>query len=199
MTEIQLIDRARQGDVRAERALYEAHVDRVFRLAYRLVGDRGLAEDLTQEAFVKAFANLDHFRGEAALADLARHHHQPPPTPRERMWDRIQSARHEERRTTTLAWWRRPAARWSSAVAAFSDRARDLLGLTRLLLDSPAAQDPELSPLLGDLELSLTRLVRLADRQPAVGRDDLEHGLSSQALLPRLRQHLSSNPAPVGL
>jgi len=68
MNDQQLIQRARQGDPRAERAIYEAHVDRVFGLAYRLTGDQCLAEDLTQEAFLKAFDKLDTFRGDAALS-----------------------------------------------------------------------------------------------------------------------------------
>jgi RNA polymerase sigma-70 factor (ECF subfamily) len=63
-----LITRARSGDGTAERALYDAHVDRVYRLAYRLAGDDDLARDFTQETFVRAFDRLDSFRGEAAFA-----------------------------------------------------------------------------------------------------------------------------------
>jgi len=55
------------GDPTAERALYDAHVDRVFRLAYRLAGDRDRAQDYTQETFIRAFAKLGEFRGESAL------------------------------------------------------------------------------------------------------------------------------------
>lgn len=68
MTERQLIQRARRGDPRAERAIYDGHVDRVFGLAYRMTGDQDLAEDLTQETFVRAFGSLDRFRGDAALS-----------------------------------------------------------------------------------------------------------------------------------
>ncbi|MFQ5747501.1 MAG: hypothetical protein ACE5HF_09835 [Gemmatimonadota bacterium] len=39
MEDLQLVRRVRAGDPAAERALYEAHVDRVFRLAYRMSGD----------------------------------------------------------------------------------------------------------------------------------------------------------------
>jgi RNA polymerase sigma-70 factor, ECF subfamily len=63
-----LIARARAGDGTAERALYDIHVDRVYRLAYRLAGDEELARDFTQETFIRAFERLDSFRGEAALA-----------------------------------------------------------------------------------------------------------------------------------
>ncbi len=63
-----LIARVLAGDPTAERALYDAHVDRVFRLVYRLAGDRDRAEDYTQETFIRAFGKLGEFRGEAALS-----------------------------------------------------------------------------------------------------------------------------------
>lgn len=66
--ERELIARARLGDGAAERALYDAHVDRVYRLSYRLAGDDELARDFTQETFIRAFAKLDGFRGEAAFS-----------------------------------------------------------------------------------------------------------------------------------
>lgn len=62
-----LLERARAGDPAAERALYEAHVERVYRLAYRLAGDDALAQDFTQETFIRAFQRLGEFRGEAAI------------------------------------------------------------------------------------------------------------------------------------
>ncbi len=39
----------------------EQHSDRVFRLAYRLTGNRPDAEDLTQEVFVRVFRSLDSY------------------------------------------------------------------------------------------------------------------------------------------
>ena len=67
MTDKQLIARAVAGDLAAQRALYEQHVDRVYRLAFRLAGDEELARDFTQETFVRAFDRLASFRGESAL------------------------------------------------------------------------------------------------------------------------------------
>jgi RNA polymerase sigma-70 factor (ECF subfamily) len=64
-----LIGRVLAGDAAAERALYDAHVDRVYRLCWRLAGgDRDLAQDFAQETFVRAFDRLSAFRGDAALS-----------------------------------------------------------------------------------------------------------------------------------
>lgn len=68
MDERELIDRVLAGDPSAERALYDAHVDRVFRLVYRMAGDLDRAQDYTQETFIRAFSRLRDFRGEAKLA-----------------------------------------------------------------------------------------------------------------------------------
>ncbi|MGI8818758.1 MAG: RNA polymerase sigma factor [Gemmatimonadales bacterium] len=68
MRDQELIGRVLAGDPSAERALYDAHVDRVFRLVYRMAGDLDRAQDYTQETFIKAFSRLGEFRGEAALS-----------------------------------------------------------------------------------------------------------------------------------
>ena len=41
--------------------IVERHSDRVYRLAYRLTGNRADAEDLTQEVFVRVFRSLDTY------------------------------------------------------------------------------------------------------------------------------------------
>lgn len=63
-----LIARALAGDSDAERALYDAHVDRIYRLAYRFAGSDDLARDFTQDTFIRAFARLREFRGESAFS-----------------------------------------------------------------------------------------------------------------------------------
>ena len=68
MDDRNLIARVLAGDPSAERALYDAHVDRVYRLVHRLAGDADRAQDYTQETFIRAFARLAEFRGEAALS-----------------------------------------------------------------------------------------------------------------------------------
>ena len=50
-----------------QRALYEQNVDRVYRLALRMTGNASVAEDLTQDVFVRAFDRMHQFRGDSAL------------------------------------------------------------------------------------------------------------------------------------
>lgn len=59
---------AQAGDPAAFRALYDAHVGRVHALCLRLAGDRALAEELTQDVFVRAWHQLDSYRGESAFS-----------------------------------------------------------------------------------------------------------------------------------
>ena len=68
MDQLELIGRVRAGDPEAERQLYDANVDRVYRLAYRMTGDSDRAADYTQDTFIRVFKHLDGFRGEAALS-----------------------------------------------------------------------------------------------------------------------------------
>jgi RNA polymerase sigma-70 factor (ECF subfamily) len=63
----ELIDRARGGEVAAFERLYRAHVGRVHGLCRRMVGDWHLAEELTQDVFVRAWRRLSSFRGDAAF------------------------------------------------------------------------------------------------------------------------------------
>ena len=67
VTEAQLIQRLKDGDQTAARVLYDGHVDRIFRLCYRFAGEYDLAQDFTQETFVRAFTKIGTFRGESAF------------------------------------------------------------------------------------------------------------------------------------
>lgn len=62
-----LVARARQGDHRAFEALVRKHKDSALSLARRIVSDRDVAEDVTQEAFVKAYLQLERFRGASSF------------------------------------------------------------------------------------------------------------------------------------
>ncbi len=67
MDERDLIARAKAGDRASMGELYEIHARRVYTVIRRLVGDDHLAEDLSQEAWVRAFEKLHLFRGDAAF------------------------------------------------------------------------------------------------------------------------------------
>ena len=68
MSDQNLIERVLDGDEAAARELYDEHVDRVYRLCYRMAGDEDLAREFTQETFVRAFQRLEQFRGDAKLS-----------------------------------------------------------------------------------------------------------------------------------
>lgn len=60
-----LVDRARAGDRDAFGELVRIHQHGVYTLAVRLVRDRDLASDVTQDAFVRAWRAMPKFRGDA--------------------------------------------------------------------------------------------------------------------------------------
>ena len=68
MDEGELIDRVLAKDAAAERALYDAYVSRIYRLAFRITGDDDLARDLTQETFIRAFDRISSFRRQSSLS-----------------------------------------------------------------------------------------------------------------------------------
>jgi RNA polymerase sigma-70 factor (ECF subfamily) len=60
-----LVERARRGDHGAYAALVREHEQAAFRVAYVLLGSAADAEDVAQEAFVKAYRALGRFRAGA--------------------------------------------------------------------------------------------------------------------------------------
>jgi RNA polymerase sigma-70 factor, ECF subfamily len=56
---------AQGGDRQAFERLYRLHANRVFAVCVRMTGDRHQAEELTQDAFVRAWDKLPQFRGDA--------------------------------------------------------------------------------------------------------------------------------------
>ena len=61
MTETDLIERAREGNETAWETLVRRHQEAVFRLAYLVSGAADDAEDIAQEAFIRAYQHLDRF------------------------------------------------------------------------------------------------------------------------------------------
>jgi hypothetical protein len=83
---------------------------------------------------------------------------------------------------------------------AAAERARQLLSANRLLMDSPAGEDPKIKPLLQDLELVLAEISQLTTTKSA--REEagiISEGLEEGGLLPRLRTAVPSGQTPVGL
>lgn len=63
-----LVERLRQRDERAFADLVRLYQNQVFTLAYRMLGDRGEAEDLAQEVFLQVLRSIITFRGESKLS-----------------------------------------------------------------------------------------------------------------------------------
>src|SRR5687767_2289445 len=62
----QVIEACQQGDRDAFQCLFEAYKDKVFSIAvYSSGGDRTLAEDVTQQIFLKLFTAIRQFRGDS--------------------------------------------------------------------------------------------------------------------------------------
>lgn len=65
-SEARWVEQAQRGDGFAFEQLYRKHRDRIYALCWRMCGgDRALAEDMLQEAFVRAWNKLHLFRGES--------------------------------------------------------------------------------------------------------------------------------------
>lgn len=58
-----LIEAAQRGNLDAFNELVLAYQDRVYNLAYRIMGDPASASDATQEAFISAYQHIEGFRG----------------------------------------------------------------------------------------------------------------------------------------
>ncbi|NRB63802.1 MAG: RNA polymerase sigma factor [Saprospiraceae bacterium] len=67
MTEQELIDACLARDRLAQRELYNRYKNAMYTLAYRVMNDTELAQDVLQEGFVKVFRNLHKFRKQSTL------------------------------------------------------------------------------------------------------------------------------------
>lgn len=85
-------------------------------------------------------------------------------------------------RTTDLA------ARDPQAAKRLAVWGREVLSSTRLLLDSPAGDDPQLRSLLDDVELVLVQIIRLSGAPPdSTDRALIDEAMRDHDLLPRIR------------
>lgn len=68
MTEQELVQQARVGNEGAMRALYRRYAPRVYAVVRRIAGEDALADDWSQEAWIRAFRALPSFRGDASFS-----------------------------------------------------------------------------------------------------------------------------------
>ena len=66
-SEDQFLERLRRGEAAAYEQLVAEHSSEVYALLFRLTSDAEEARDLTQETFLRAYQNIDRFRGDASL------------------------------------------------------------------------------------------------------------------------------------
>lgn len=93
----------------------------------------------------------------------------------------------------------RTASAAPGADAEAAGWAGELLLETRLLLDSPAAADPQLKRLLEDLELMLVQIAQAAASGDPAERRLVAEGLEQRGLLPRLRAQIPTGDIPKGV
>ncbi len=98
-------------------------------------------------------------------------------------------------RTETLLAGFRADARAGRLDPQFARQARDLLTSTRLLLDSPAGRDPQLKPLLEDLELVLAQISLLPRERDTQDVELITQGIDQRSVLTRLRTAIPWGPA----
>jgi RNA polymerase sigma-70 factor (ECF subfamily) len=63
-----IIDKVLNGQTNAFSALVDDYKDLVFTLAFRMMKDRNLAEEVSQLTFIKAFKNLNSFKGQSKFS-----------------------------------------------------------------------------------------------------------------------------------
>lgn len=66
-SDVDLVNRARNGDYSSYEELIRRYQRRVYALVYNMTSHKEDAEDLVQEVFVKAYRSLDGFKGDASF------------------------------------------------------------------------------------------------------------------------------------
>ena len=67
-----MLEKAKEGDRRAQKAIYDSLASKMYALCIRYMGDRDTAEDVLQDGFVTLFAKLDTYTGEGSFEGWAR-------------------------------------------------------------------------------------------------------------------------------
>jgi RNA polymerase sigma-70 factor (ECF subfamily) len=68
LTDEELVELILTGQEEVFACLYERYYSRAYRLAYGLTGRHEIAEDLTQEVFIRAYQKIDQFSGRARFS-----------------------------------------------------------------------------------------------------------------------------------
>jgi len=90
----------------------DLYYDKVLNLAFRLMGDRDEAHDLTQEVFIHAYQAYDHFRGESEVftwlyritVNLAKNRYKQLQREREHRWEILEDTEEEEEEVEPFEW-----------------------------------------------------------------------------------------------
>jgi hypothetical protein len=99
----------------------------------------------------------------------------------------LTTVRHLSEAEALLTSFRQRTTSDQQMDAQLGSWARQLLSNTRLLLDSPVANDPQRRPLLQDLEMILVQIVQLSPGSAPQDRDMIEKTLQQEHVLTRLR------------
>ncbi len=67
LSDEQLVDQVKAGDTAAYGLLFERHRGKLLQMILHIIHDRAEAEDVVQEAFMKAYRSVHTFRGDAAF------------------------------------------------------------------------------------------------------------------------------------
>ncbi len=141
LADVEFIERLKGGEAAAFETLIADHSGEIYGLLYRLTENSEEARDLTQETFLRAFQNIDRFRGEADL----------------KTWIyriAINQARNRWR------WWRR--RRRDATISLDATQGRSTQTLSETLPES--TDNPEQQALAREREVALRGALRKLSR-----------------------------------
>lgn len=72
MEEIQLIKGCKNGERKAQKALYDKYAGKMMSVCLRYVGRRDVAEDMLQDGFLKVFSSIHSFNGDGSFEGWIR-------------------------------------------------------------------------------------------------------------------------------
>ncbi len=171
LDEQEQILRAKNGDVAAFEMLVRSHQQIALRVAYLVVGDANVAEDVTQEAFVKAYRALPRFRAEGSFRPWLLRIVRNEALNNRRAWGRqerlalrlahdpVSGGAAPSPETTVMTGIERETV--LAAVGELPDRYRDIVSLRYLLGLSEAETAATLGVPLGTVK---SRTARALDR-----------------------------------